>query len=116
MKPDEKNKWNQLSAFMKKWAVRERKRIIDFVLPPDGIMFLFQKEQELKIKLVVEKTDSHEDYVIAEVPDNENWIYLFQQLTDKLRKRFGKNRFYSSSEIDDRAIAKVYEFLKSRTV
>jgi hypothetical protein len=104
---------NKIRSYFSKPIAHSGKRLIDRFLPPDAILFLFEKEKELSIQLIVEKTKKDEDYVVIEIADNERWSYIFQQLLDKITKRYSRNRFYAYPRYEDAAILTICTQLTS---
>lgn len=65
----------------------EGKRVMEYMLPADAVLFLYDHLNSLGIEMLVEKRDL-EDYVILEIEENNKRIYFFQLLVGTIRGRF----------------------------
>jgi hypothetical protein len=87
MKPNQNLTSEAVENFFRKLKQTKRKRIIECSLPTDAVLFLFEHTTALRIDMLVEKR-SKDDYVIIEIEEDNQRVYLFQHLLDELRRRF----------------------------
>ncbi|MFN8711235.1 MAG: hypothetical protein ACK5Z2_00185 [Bacteroidota bacterium] len=104
---------NKIRSYFSKPIAHTGKRLIDRFLPPDAILFLFEKEKELSIQLAAERTKKDDDYVVIEISSNERWTYIFQLLLDKIAKRYSPGRYCASFKDEDAAILTICTQLTS---
>lgn len=113
MNTDQKQRYKMLEEhFRKLWKPKDTK-IIERLLPADAVLFLFDHSRVLRIEILVEKR-SKDDYVMIEIEENNQRVYVFQLLLDALRSRFGYGAgavFLSSSQ--DRRITELMTKLKA---
>ena len=115
MSSDKSNYWQEAESVLPIIKTQSTMRIIDRILPSEAILYLFQKEKDLGIKIVIEKTSKGQDYVIIEHVDNDRWAYIFQLLLDKLCKRFNPAPLSFSFYAIDYEIFKTCSLLRSLT-
>ena len=104
MNTDNNFSMEALKQFYSNIKRRNRKKLIERLLPSDAILFLFERKNELRIDIAVEKTAKEMDYVVIEIADHEQWAYLFELLLDKLISRYGPGRYPLSFQRDIRSI------------
>lgn len=113
MNIDQNQTYKMLEEHFRKLRQPKCTRIIERLLPAGAVMFLFDHSKILRIDMLVEKR-SKDDYVMIEIEENNQRVYVFQLLLDELRSRFA----YSASGIfqntfKDRHIADLMVKLKA---
>ena len=104
MNTDENSNMAAIRRFFSLSRRMNRRKLIERLLPSQAILFLFERKNELRIDIAVEKRSKEMDYVVIEIADNEQWAYLFELLLDNLTSRYGPSRYPLSFQRDIRSI------------
>lgn len=113
MNSNQNPKHEMLENYFRKIQKPKRTLIIERLLPSNAVLFLFEHSRALRIEMLAEKR-SKDDYVMIEIEENNQRVYVFQLLLDALRIRFistGAALFLSG--LQDRRISELMAKLKA---